>query len=209
MEIEKGKFVQFQIEALTIRYFNKFFNELEIELKTYFTNNILSVSSEKRELLYFALSGIKSNQITFEADNASISLEKVKYKKDETFSVFTANQIIKLQKKYNLLTKLNFTIQSYNSKTTVYPFTDCFLKLISMRNKLAHEMTHLAFRDSDIIEIVSNNFICEQSDKWFYTLDTTVMSDESKSIFSNLLFMENMLSELRKRVNEKNETVDS
>ena len=209
MAIEKRKFVQLQIEALAIRYFTILYNEMETELKSYFTDNVSSISAENRELLYFALAGIKSNQISFEVDNASIALSKIRFISDEKFSAFTVNQIIRLQKRYNLISGLNFNIQSLNSKTTVYPFTDCFLKLINMRNKLAHEKPPLSFSDSDIIEIVSNDQIRENSAMWFDTLDTELMSDEAKSIFSNFLIMDNMLLELRKRASGQNETVDS
>lgn len=206
---DKREFAQRQIEALSIRYYTKLYNELENEIKDYFVENISSISSKNRELLYFALAGIKSNQIVFEVDNASITLQKVKYISDEKFSAFTVNQIIKLQKKYDLLPDLNFNVQSINRKKTVYPFSDCVLKLINMRNKLAHEMSHLSFKDSDIIEIVSNDCICEKSQLWFEALDTTLMSDEAKCIFSNLLIMENLLTELRKRAIKNDETVDS
>lgn len=206
---DKREFAQRQIEALSIRYYTKLYNELENEIKDYFVENISSISSKNRELLYFALAGIKSNQIVFEVDNASITLQKVKYISDEKFSAFTVNQIIKLQRKYDLLPDLNFNVQSINRKKTVYPFSDCVLKLINMRNKLAHEMSHLSFKDSDIIEIVSNDCICEKSQLWFEALDTTLMSDEAKCIFSNLLIMENLLTELRKRAIKNDETVDS
>lgn len=209
MAVDKRKFVQIQIEALSIHYYTTLYNQLEAELKAYFVENISLITPEKRELLYFALAGIKSNQISFEVDNATITLSKVKYISDENFSAFTVNQIIKFQKKYDLISGLNFNVQSFNSKSMVYPFADCFLKLINMRNKLAHEMSHLSFTDSDIIEILSNDCIREKGTAWFDTLDTTLMSDESKSIFSNMLIMDNMLSELRKRAGKQNEKVDS
>lgn len=209
MSTDRRSFVQFQIEALTIHYFTNMFNLLEDEIKAFFIQNVSSIPLEKRVILYFALAGIKSNKIELEIDNELFSLSKTKFSKEENFSIFTVNQIIKFQRKYNLIQALEFNIQSINNKTTEYKFTDCLIKLIKMRNKLAHEKSHLSFNDSDIIEVLSNDTIYNNSALWFDSLDTTLMSDESKAIFSNFLIMEHMLSELRKRVGQNDETVDS
>ena len=209
MSTDRRSFVQFQIEALTIHYFTNMFNLLEDEIKAFFIQNVTSIPLEKRVILYFDLAGIKSNKIELEIDNELFSLSKTKFSKEENFSIFTVNQIIKFQRKYNLIQALEFNIKSINHKTTEYKFTDCLIKLIKMRNKLAHEKSHLSFNDSDIIEVLSNDTIYNNSALWFDSLDTTLMSDESKAIFSNFLIMKHMLSELRKRVGQNDETVDS
>lgn len=206
---DNNSFLKLQIEALAIHYFTIVFNELETELKSFFINNIPSIPPEKREILYFALAGIKSNKIIYEVDNNSLSLSSLKYSSEETFSIFTTIQIVKLQRKHCLFTDLDFNIPSLICKNTEYPFTDCFIKLVNMRNKIAHERSYLTFKDSDFIEVLSNDYLNVNSAKWFDTLDTKVMSDESKSIFSNFLIMNTMLSELRKRACQNDEKMDS
>lgn len=209
MTYTNTKFIEFQIEALAIRHFSLLFCNLEKDLKTIFGNNTALLSKEMYTLLYFAFAGIQSNCVKFDIDNAQISVPNVKYKTDVKFAnAFTAVQIIKLQRKYNIIQDLNFEIPSLNNKTIVYTFTDCFIKLINMRNKLAHESSDLNFKDSDIIEVVSDDYIKENCSKWFDTIDVSLMTDKSKSIFSNILIMDKMQTELRKRV-DNYEAVDS
>lgn len=209
MATDRRKFIQLQIEALAIHYYTLTFDQLEDETKAFFMKNISSIPFEKRVFLYFAFAALKSNKLELDIDNLLITIPKTKYIQDETFSIFSVNQIIKLQRKYNLLQAFNFNIQSINNKKTEYTFTDCFIKLIKMRNKISHEISHLSFNDPEIIEVLSNEYINNNSTMWFDSLDTNLMSDESKSIFSNFLLMNNMLSELRKRVSQNDETMDS
>jgi hypothetical protein len=70
-------------------------------------------------------------------------------------------------------------------------------------------MSHLTFQDTDIIEVLSNDYLSNHSATWFDSLDVSLMTDESKSIFSNFIIMNNMLTELRKRANLDDKTVDS
>ena len=49
MAVDKRKFVQIQIEALSIHYYTTLYNQLEAELKAYFVENISLITPEKRE----------------------------------------------------------------------------------------------------------------------------------------------------------------
>lgn len=197
------EFIQFQIEALVIRYYIALYDKLEREIKHIFSDNINQIDPTKKELLYFYLAGIKSNNVSIEYGSKTLSVLNSKFSPEENFSMLTLSQIIKIQREEHLLDIFDFNIQSINSKTTEYPFTDCCIKLLKMRNKIAHEISTLKFMDQDIIEILSNEYIENNGSEWFSSLDTKLMTYEAKSIFSNLIIMKKILSEVRKRVDTK------
>lgn len=197
------EFIQLQIEALAIRYYIIFYDELEKEIKHLFSDKIAQIDVAKKELLYFYLAGIKSNNVYIEYGSKSLIVTNSKFSLEENFTMLTLSQIIKIQRAEHLLDILDFNIQSINNKTTEYPFADCCIKLLNMRNKLAHEISNLRFMDRDVIEILSNEYIENNGVEWFLSLDTKLMTDESKCIFSNLIIMKNILSEVRKRVETK------
>lgn len=197
------EFIQLQIEALVIRYYIVLYDELEKEIKRLFSEKIAQIDATKKELLYFYLAGIKSNNVHIEYGSKALVVTNSRFSSEENFSMLTLSQIIKIQREEHLLDVFDFNIQSINSKTTEYLFTDCCIKLLNMRNKLAHEISSLKFMDQDIIEILSNEYIENNGSEWFSSLDTKLMTDESKSIFSNLIIMKKILSAVRKRVETK------
>ncbi len=197
MAIDSRMFVQLQLEALSVRYFIVKFDELESQVKNLFSHNIGKISNENKQMLYFYLAGIKGTYIDYSSN--SLKTNDAKYSATEKFSQFSLSQIIKIQRQNNLLDLFDFTIQSLNSKTSAYTFTDCCVKLINMRNKLAHEIAHLSFTDKDIIELLSNDYIKNNSTSLYGSLDTEQMNDDTKCIFSNIIMMEQVIDSLSKR----------
>ena len=208
MASDNRKFIETQIEALLIRQFIVVYDELETEIRNIFTENISIISSKNKELLFFYLAGIKSN-VHIEYGNHSLSAVSAQYCSNENFSMFTSNQIIKIHRQCHLLDMFDFNIQSINNKNTEYTFTDSYIKLLNMRNKLAHELSHLVFKDSDVIELLANDYIEKNSSEWLSYLDAKLMTDESKSIFSNLIMMNVIIKELKRRKVQNVEAVDS
>lgn len=198
MAVDSRAFVQLQIEALSVRYFIVKYDEFESLVKKIFSSNTERISNENKQLLYFFLAGIKSSP-HIEYNTNALKTDDAKYTVTETFSQFSLSQIVKIQRKNQLLDIFEFTIPSLNRKNSEYTFIDCCIKLLNMRNKLAHEMGHLSFTDKDIIELLSNDYIKNDSSRWYGSLDTELMSDESKSIFSNLILMEKMIELLKKQ----------
>lgn len=198
MAIDNRAFVQLQLEALSVRYFIVKYDEFESQVKTLFKSNIEKISSQNKQLLYFYLAGIKGAPFIDYGSN-SLKVNEAKYSETEKFSQLSLSQVIKIQRQNHLLEIFEFTIPSLIRKNSEYTFTDCCIKLLNMRNKLAHEMAHLSFTDKDIIELLSNDYIKDNSVAWYESLDTTLMNDESKSIFSNLLMMEQIMELLGKQ----------
>ena len=208
MASDNRKFIEIQIEALLIRQFIVVYDELETEIRNIFTENISIISPQKKELLFFYLAGIKSN-VHIDYGNRSLSVVSARYCSNENFSMFTSNQIIKIHRQCHLLDMFDFNIQSINNKNTEYTFTDSYIKLLNMRNKLAHELSHLVFKDSDVIELLANDYIEKNSSEWLSYLDAKLMTDESKSIFSNLIMMNVIIKEQKRRKVQNVEAVDS
>lgn len=58
-----------------------------------------------------------------------------------------------------------------------------------MRNKLAHELELITFKQSDIIEILSMNAIKENSIDWVADYDLGKMDDIAIGIYSNIVYI--------------------
>lgn len=198
MVTDNRAFVQLQLEALSVRYFIVKYDEFESKVKDLFKRNIDKISSQNKQLLYFYLAGIKSTPFIDYGSN-SLKVNNAQYSEIEKFSQFSLSQVIKIQRQNHLLDMFEFTIPSLIRKNSEYTFTDCCIKLLNMRNKLAHEMAHLSFTDKDIIELLSNEYIKDTSVLWYNSLDTALMTDETKSIFSNLLMMDRIMELLNKQ----------
>ena len=65
-----------------------------------------------------------------------------------------------------------------------------------MRNKLAHEQNSLDFKNADIIEVLPDTTLEGFIQKINVTLSISQMLDDTKAIFSNIMFMRIMIEAL-------------
>ena len=65
-----------------------------------------------------------------------------------------------------------------------------------MRNKLAHEQNSLDFKNADIIEVLPDTTLEGFIQKINVTLSISQMLDDTKAIFSNIVFMRIMIEAL-------------
>ena len=72
-----------------------------------------------------------------------MKLNIVKYKENDVFKELKVNQIIKIFKRNPCLRVFDFAIQSIQRATTTFSFYDCVIRLLNMRNILAHEMVNI------------------------------------------------------------------
>lgn len=209
MAMDNRAFIQLQLEALSIWHYITKYDEFERKVKTLFSDNISRVSPEKKQILYFFLAGIKCSA-RIEYVSNSLKTDDAKFSSNEKFNQLSLSQMIKIQRQNNIMDFFEFNIPSINNRTAEYTFTDCCIKLLSMRNKLAHEMAHLSFGDKDIIELLSNEQIKNNSAAWFATMDTDIMNGETKCIFSNLIMLEQIKKLLIEReANYEHQTMDN
>lgn len=209
MAINNNEFVVLQFEALSIRYFIIKYAEFENIVKHLFRSNLSLINETNKQMLYFYLAGIKHSSY-IEYTTNSLKTNTAQFLTDESFAMLSLSQIIKIQRQNHLLKIFDFNIPSIMKKSVEYEFTDCCIKLLSMRNKLAHEMSDLAFDDKDTIELLSNAYIKENSSTWFSTLDTELMSNGAKQIFSNIIMLDIIIKLLHEQeVSDEHKTVDN
>ena len=116
----------------------------------------------------------------------------------ETFKQLTTNQIIKTFKNDNCIKDYDFQIESIKSKTVFHDFYSCAIKLINMRNKLAHELKSCSFGEGESIELISIEKIRESELHMLDNFDISRMDNMSQQIASNLIYLNKILKNLQK-----------
>ena len=58
-----------------------------------------------------------------------------------------------------------------------------------MRNKLAHTILNIKFSSGDVIEVLSDGVISNVDEPWIGELQLNQMSDFSRNVVSNYIFM--------------------
>lgn len=95
----------------------------------------------------------------------------------------------------NQLTEHKERYESIFSKND-FPFYDCTIRLLNMRNKLAHEVSNLNFKDGDIIELLSPEQISQQSFELLRNYDLLKIDAMTQCIASNIIYIRKIISKL-------------
>ena len=170
------------------------YNSLENYIRKLFEGSIIDIDVNTKNYLYFYY-GTKID-IYMDFQNNKIMSVPFEFNDNERFKKITFNQIIKIQKQRTIIEKLNCDIQSVQSKT-YYSICDVCIKLISMRNKLAHEICDCNFKNADIVEKLSDENICKYIEKYNYDFNVSQMSDDIKEIFSNVVYIDAIIEKLQ------------
>jgi len=186
-----------QLKSLFIFEFLNTYNELERIVRTVFENNISALPSETKQRLYFFYGGKIGTYIEY--TDSAIKLDEIQYKSDENFKKLSLNQIIKIFKEDPCIEAFNFDIKSIQRTSTVFPFTDCVLKLLNMRNKLAHELVDLQFKDKDLIELLLIEYIKKESFITLQNYDIENMDNMTQYIASNIVYMRKIVDQLTEK----------
>ncbi|OUP26190.1 hypothetical protein [Faecalibacterium sp. An192] len=192
------KTISLQLKSIIVFEFLKKYNELEHMIRNVFESNIPTLPSEILHQLYFYYGGKIGSYIEYEAH--CVRLDCIKFEERSSFKNLSINQIIRIFKNHPCLDAFNFTITSIQHETTVFPFYDCVIRVINMRNKLAHELDDLKFKDKDIIELLSKDQIASESFELLQNFDVQRMDDETVYIASNIVFIRKMLSALEIKI---------
>ena len=113
------------------------------------------------------------------------------------------NQIIKIDRKEQAFDVFKFGIKSKTKKMLELEFHDCCIKLLQMRNKLAHEFQGLDL-EKETIELLHETQIAGSKD-WLEGYELKYMTQQSKQIFSNYIIMEELLEILLDKKNKDEE----
>lgn len=183
-----------QIRSIIIFEFLKEYNLLEKLIREIFEKNISNLPPEILQKLYFYNGGRIATYIDFGEE--SLKLNVVQYKDKDKFRELKINQIIKIFKGNSCLNEFNFSVPSMQRTTVSFDFYDCVLRLINMRNKLAHEMVDLKFGDKDLIDLLTFTQFEKESLEILQNFDVGVMDSATQYIASNLLYMRRISKKL-------------
>lgn len=109
------------------------------------------------------------------------------------FKDLKVNQMIKIFKRDPCLKKFNFEVPSIQRETTTISFYDCVIRLLNMRNKLAHEMSSLQFNNQDLIELLTFEQLEDHSFEILQSFDLRKMDNMTQYIASNIVYMQKLL----------------
>ena len=74
---------------------------------------------------------------------------------------------------------------------------DCILKLLNMRNILAHKMNDLNFKNKECIDVLKNEIIQKRDIEWLEMYDLNLLSESARCIVSNYIYMDIIYDKLR------------
>ncbi len=194
------KTISLQLKSLVVFEFLKEYNELEQTIRKVFEKNLSTLPQKILQQLYFYYGGKIGTYIEYEAH--SVRLNSLDFKEGELFKTLSINQIIKIFKESPYLEDFNFVVESVQRTTTVFPFYDCVIRLLNMRNKLAHEVVDLQFKDRDLIELLSHEQIAREPFDLLQNYDVRKMDDMTLYIASNIVYIRKLLSKLNAEVNQ-------
>ena len=143
------------------------------------------------------------NDIYYNYETESLELNRHrKYNDSEQFKTLNINKIIKFDRKEKIIEPFKFDITSIQTPMQQYTFHDSCLKLINMRNKLAHELDSIEFKSSnDIIETLSFSTIKHNKIDWLEDFDLSKMDDMAMGIYSNIIYMNIITNTLQFSIN--------
>lgn len=192
------KTISLQLKSLVVFEFLKEYNELEQMIRKVFEKNLSTLPQKILQQLYFYYGGKIGTYIEYEAH--SVRLKSLDFKEGELFKTLSINQIIKIFKESRHLKVFNFVVESVQRTTTVFDFYDCVIRLLNMRNKLAHEVVDLQFKDRDLIELLSHEQIAREPFDLLQNYDIRKMDDMTLYIASNIVYIRKLLSKLNSEV---------
>lgn len=183
-----------QLKSLVVFEFLNKYNELEQIIRKVFEESLSDLPAEVIQQLYFYYGGRIGTYIEYEAK--ALKLNNISFKENEHFKELSINQIIKIFKNNNCLKAFDFNIESIQRSTTVYSFYDCVIRLLNMRNILAHEMMDLKFKDKDLIELLSYEQIAQEHFLILQNYDVNKMDNMTLYIASNIVYICRLIEKL-------------
>lgn len=183
-----------QLKSLMVFEFLNEYNELEQTIRQVFERSLPDLPQEVLQQLYFYYGGKIGTYIEYESQ--SLKLNNISFKDKEHFKELSINQIIKIFKSNNSLKAFNFNVESIQRSTTEYSFYDCVIRLLNMRNILAHEVVDLQFKDKDLVELLSHEQISQEPFEILQNFDIHKMDNMTLYIASNIVFIRKLISKL-------------
>lgn len=179
-------------EALIVYNFLDAYTRFEKKIKNEFIENFNSLKEDYRNRVYFYLGGLGSVNTYIEYDTYSLIKETNRYDKKSLLNRLTMNQIMKLERKEQGISKFKQDISSVQRSRVTIPFCDCCIKLINTRNRMAHEFSDLKIKEADVIEILSKEKLQELKPEWLNDFEYDELDNNMLGILCNYIYMNEM-----------------
>lgn len=189
---------QEKVDALIIYKYLVLYNDFENTIRNIFASKWNGVDSVVKNRIAYYVGWLGSETKYIEYDTYSIHQENNKYDEKKLIAKLTITQLIKIDKKEKVIKEFSFEISSRIKKQLSFLSHESFLCLINMRNKLAHNILGLSFKNADIIELLPDSIIENSDELWIKNIALTQISDLGRAILSNYIFMIEILRKLRK-----------
>ena len=195
--MDQSELIKLQIKSLLIVHYVSTYSVLEKIIKQIFQEKIVKKEHKHKSKLYFAYGCMVGNDIYYDLEKESLLLNGIrKYKDEELFNNLNINKIIRFDRKEHIIEDFQTTIDSIQTKTVSYTLHDAIIKLIEMRNVLAHEVDNIIFKEKHIVDNLSIEHIKQHPYDWLEGLDVNRIDNESLAIYSNLIYMEMIITKL-------------
>jgi hypothetical protein len=197
MMMSSQKEIAVQLDALSIYYYLLKYSDLEKIIKELFIETWSDFNEELKQRIMFYQGGINLKNKYIDYDTYTVITQYHKFDVKAMLNKLTLNQIIKLERKENQIKDLQYEVVSLQNKKIVYPCKDCILKLLNMRNILAHKMNNLNFKNKDYIDVLNNEIIRKSNLEWLNNFDLDLLSEAARCIVSNYIYMDMIYQKLR------------
>lgn len=185
-----------QLKAIIIFEFFYSYNELEQIIRSLFEKCLGSLEKEKISELHFLSGGLIGTFIDYN-NPMGIKLRENTFEIDSKFKELNTNQILKINRKSSLIPSIKEDIASEQTKMTFFTIEDCIIKLLEMRNLLAHDIINCIFKEKHIIEVFTLQNICELNYFFLEGYDLKLLDNMSRDILSNYFYMRKIIDVLK------------
>ncbi|XOB63048.1 hypothetical protein ACMC56_04395 [Campylobacterota bacterium DY0563] len=183
-----------QLKAIvTFEYFYSY-NVLENNIRSCFEESLESLSPERINQLHFLRGGLIGTYINYEP--LGVKLNQNSFNNTTKFKELNINQILKVNKEKGIIEPLTKEIDSLQIKTNSFKIGDCVIKLMEMRNVLAHKIKDCNFSNKHNIEKLSDENINKLDYDFLEGYDLKLMDDMTKDILSNYVYMQKIIDYL-------------
>ncbi|WP_419673103.1 hypothetical protein [Aliarcobacter butzleri] len=183
-----------QLKAIIVFEFLNLYNTLENTIRFEFEKVLATLEKDDIYELHFIRGGLIGVFVEYKSP-LTLKLRENAFDSNTKFKELTINQIIKINKSKEYVKSLTLEITSVQTKTN-YLIEDCVLKLINMRNNLAHNIKNCNFKEKDYIEILSSHKINTLDYDFLKNYDLSLLDDMTKYVLSNLFYMEKIIEKL-------------
>lgn len=182
------------IKAVAIYKFLNGFNNLECIVKDKFSKITVKATASEKNKLYFYHGGL-AGKVVIDYNVETLKYQEIQFNVNENFKHFTLNQMIKILQNSDLKKYFPENINSMLKANNQIEFLGSIKRLINMRNKLAHELINLNFKDGDYIELLPIPII-EEKLKIIFDINYAE-ADQIQIIYSNIVYINSLIKEIQ------------